>query len=85
MMPAAPAAPPADPDYGRPDLSSEQAAAADALRGAVTAGGFSVTLIDGVTGSGKTEVYFEAVAAAIAAGRQVLILHPRDRAHRRFP
>ena len=76
MMPAAPAAPPADPDYGRPDLSDEQAAAADVLRKAVAAGGYSVTLIDGVTGSGKTEVYFEAVAAALRSGRQVLILLP---------
>jgi len=33
-----------------------------------------VTLLDGVTGSGKTEVYFEAVAAAIRAGQQVLVL-----------
>ena len=40
------------------------------------AGGYSVTLLDGVTGSGKTEVYFEAVAAALKAGRQVLILLP---------
>ena len=39
-------------------------------------GGFSVTLIDGVTGSGKTEVYFEAVAETIRRGRQVLILMP---------
>ena len=39
-------------------------------------GGYSVTLIDGVTGSGKTEVYFEAVAEAIRRGRQILILMP---------
>ena len=38
--------------------------------------GFSVTLVDGVTGSGKTEVYFEAVAEAVGAGRQSLILMP---------
>ncbi|MEP0325148.1 replication restart helicase PriA, partial [Bauldia litoralis] len=50
--------------------------AADALRKAVAEGGFSVTLLDGITGSGKTEVYFEAVAAALDAGRQVLILIP---------
>ena len=49
----------------------------------VAAGGFSVTLLDGVTGSGKTEVYFEAVAEALDAGRQVLDAHPRDRADRR--
>lgn len=39
-------------------------------------GGFSVTLLDGVTGSGKTEVYFEAVAKALENGRQVLIMVP---------
>ena len=39
-------------------------------------GGFSVTLVDGVTGSGKTEVYFEAVAEAIRRKKQVLILMP---------
>jgi primosomal protein N' (replication factor Y) len=38
--------------------------------------GFSVTLLDGVTGSGKTEVYLEAVAEALEAGRQVLVLLP---------
>ena len=76
MMPARPLALPPDPDYGAPALTAEQTAAAEHLRQAVVAGGYSVTLLDGVTGSGKTEVYFEAVAAAIAAGRQVLILLP---------
>ncbi len=37
---------------------------------------FSVALLDGVTGSGKTEAYFEAVAEALAEGRQALILMP---------
>ncbi len=76
LMPARPVALPPDPDYGAPELSAEQRAAADHLRQAVAAGGYSVTLIDGVTGSGKTEVYFEAVAAAIKAGRQALVLLP---------
>ena len=58
-----------------PALSAEQAAAAAALRDAGMAG-YSVTLLDGVTGAGKTEVYFEAVAAALDAGRQVLVLLP---------
>ncbi len=49
---------------------------ATALRAAVAAESFSVTLLDGVTGSGKTEVYLEAVAACLAAGRQSLILLP---------
>ncbi len=42
----------------------------------VEAGGFGATLLDGVTGSGKTETYFAAIAAALAAGRQVLVLLP---------
>lgn len=57
-------------------LSPDQDAAAQTLRAAVRAGIYSCTLIDGVTGAGKTEVYFEAVAAALAQGRQVLILLP---------
>jgi primosomal protein N' (replication factor Y) len=76
MMPAVPAAFPADPDYNRPTMSQEQEAAAASLRQAVATGGYSVTLLDGVTGSGKTEVYFEAIAAALKANRQVLILIP---------
>ncbi|MDH3228421.1 MAG: primosomal protein N' [Alphaproteobacteria bacterium] len=65
------------PDPGRkgPALSREQADAAAALRESAAAG-FSVTLLDGVTGAGKTEVYFEAVAAALETGRQVLVLVP---------
>src|SRR5215472_16214306 len=43
---------------------------------AVRQGGFSVTLLDGVTGSGKTEVYFAAIAAALERGKQVLVLLP---------
>ena len=39
-------------------------------------GGFSVTLIDGVTGSGKTQVYFEAIAEILRGGRQALVLVP---------
>ncbi|KAF0223216.1 MAG: primosomal protein N' (replication factor Y) [Rhodospirillaceae bacterium] len=74
MAPPPPFARP-DPDHPGPDLSPGQQAAADHLRQAVAAG-FSVSVIDGVTGSGKTEVYFEAIAAALAAGRQSLVLLP---------
>jgi primosomal protein N' (replication factor Y) len=56
-------------------LSVEQAQAADQLRSAVGAG-FQPYLLDGVTGSGKTEVYFEAVAQALRQGKQALILLP---------
>ncbi len=66
----------ANPSYATPTLSPAQSHAAAALRAAVDAETFSVTLLDGVTGSGKTEVYLEAVAAAVAAGRQALILLP---------
>ncbi len=69
-------APPA-PDWrvAGPALSAPQREAADALAGSVGQG-FSVTVLDGVTGSGKTEVYFEAIAAALAQGRQALVLVP---------
>jgi len=65
-----------DPDFVRTDFTADQAAAAAELKATIGMGGYSVTLLDGVTGSGKTEVYFEAVADAIRAGRQSLILMP---------
>ena len=66
------------PAHGRAGLrlSPDQGQAAAVLGDKVRAQGFSVSLLDGVTGSGKTEVYLEAVAAALAAGRQVLVLLP---------
>lgn len=66
------------PDLSRPGVehSPDQEAAARQLGKRVTDGGFSVTLLDGVTGSGKTEVYLEAIAAAVAKGRQALVLVP---------
>ncbi|MGE0155012.1 MAG: primosomal protein N' [Reyranellaceae bacterium] len=67
---------PPDPDHPRATLSPAQESAATALRQAVQAARFSVTLLDGVPGAGKTEVYFEAVAAALKQGRQVLVLLP---------
>jgi primosomal protein N' (replication factor Y) (superfamily II helicase) len=74
-LPPEPVARPPDPGHAVPDFSQAQAAAGAALRAAVDHG-FSVTLLDGVTGSGKTEVYFEAVAEALSRGRQSLILMP---------
>jgi primosomal protein N' (replication factor Y) (superfamily II helicase) len=76
VLPPDPVAPRPDPDHAVPQLSNIQQAAAASLRDTVEARHFAVTLLDGVTGSGKTEVYFEAVAAAIRAGRQTLILMP---------
>ncbi len=76
VLPDAPLTQSPDPDFRQPELSLGQLAAADALRTTVDQGGYTVTLLDGVTGSGKTEVYFEAVAENIRRGRQSLILMP---------
>ncbi len=65
-----------DPGFAQPQLSSDQAAAAQRFVAAVRDGAFAPFLLDGVTGSGKTECYFEAVAEALRLGRQVLVLLP---------
>ncbi|HEY0114322.1 MAG TPA: primosomal protein N' [Allosphingosinicella sp.] len=67
-----------EPDAGHdvPALEPAQAEAAAALAAAVGSGGFDPFLLDGVTGSGKTEVYFEAIAEALRRGRQTLVLLP---------
>jgi primosomal protein N' (replication factor Y) (superfamily II helicase) len=75
-LPPEPVALPCDPEYARPDLEASQENAASELETRVKIGGFAVTLLEGVTGSGKTEVYFESAAAALELGRQVLILLP---------
>lgn len=56
-----------------PVLNDEQVAALDRLRATA---GFSAMLLDGVTGSGKTEVYLQAIADCLARGRQALVLVP---------
>ncbi|KLE33206.1 primosomal protein N' [Aurantiacibacter gangjinensis] len=63
-------------DFHLPNLSADQREVADQLVAAVNAAEFAPILLDGVTGSGKTETYFEAVGAAIAEDRQVLVLLP---------
>jgi primosomal protein N' (replication factor Y) len=76
VLPPEPVAQPPDPDFLQADLTADQRAAAAALQATIAKGGYSVTLLDGVTGSGKTEVYFEGVADTIRGGRQSLILMP---------
>jgi primosomal protein N' (replication factor Y) len=68
--------PAANPDHAPPDLSPEQSTVAARLVAAVKARAFAPFLLDGVTGSGKTETYFEPVAEALRRGRQVLVLLP---------
>ncbi|MBV6631633.1 MAG: primosomal protein N' [Alphaproteobacteria bacterium] len=87
------------PREGRPDLSlpgpvlsADQDASAKRLVAEVEDGGGHIAVLDGVTGAGKTEVYLEAVVAALAKGQQVLVLLPEislsaqwlDRFARRF-
>ncbi len=65
-----------DPDRPPLELTDAQRETADALAAHVRAGDARPVLLDGVTGSGKTEVYFEAVAETLRLGRQALVLVP---------
>jgi primosomal protein N' (replication factor Y) len=65
-----------DADHAGKELTGDQAAAADALRAAIQTETYGTTLLRGVTGSGKTEVYLEAVAECLRRGRQALVLLP---------
>jgi primosomal protein N' (replication factor Y) len=69
---------PPDPERPGPDLTTDQTAAAAALREDVRADAFRPVLLDGITGSGKTEVYFEAIAEVLRRDpdAQVLVLLP---------
>jgi primosomal protein N' (replication factor Y) (superfamily II helicase) len=92
FLPPPPVVAPPDPNYVAPRIAGPQQEAAEEILGSIRAGGFSASLIDGVTGSGKTEVYFEAIAETLRRGKQVLILLPEialtasflDRFHDRF-
>lgn len=75
-LPPEPVALEPDVNFAQTGFETDQKDAAAALCAAVEVRDFSVTLLEGVTGSGKTEVYFEAIAASIKAGRQALILMP---------
>lgn len=63
-------------DCGNIKLNTEQQSAADAIGAAIDAGGFSVHLLDGITGSGKTQVYFDAAWRAYSRGASVLLMMP---------
>lgn len=76
FLPAPPVVAEPDPEYSPARLEGPQRQAASEILEDVRKGRFAVSLIDGVTGSGKTEVYFEAVAETLRQGKQVLILLP---------
>jgi primosomal protein N' (replication factor Y) len=65
-----------DPEHRETEFTDSQAEAVHALVSAVDGRNFTVSLLDGVTGSGKTEVYYEAVAETLRLGRQALIMLP---------
>jgi primosomal protein N' (replication factor Y) (superfamily II helicase) len=65
-----------DHSFDAVKLTPDQLRAAEHLRDTIRKREFSVALLDGVTGSGKTEAYFEAIAEALTEGRQALILLP---------
>ncbi len=68
--------PRASADFAVPELEGDQQEAAERLVTSVRHGGFAPFLLDGVTGSGKTETYFEAIAESLRGGRQTLVLLP---------
>ncbi len=59
-----------------PELNPHQSEAATAIHGSLEAGGFKAFLLQGVTGSGKTEVYLRSIEAALAMGKNALLLVP---------
>ena len=75
-LPETPAAAPGSAPGAAPSLTGAQRRAADRLVARIRARHYSASLLDGVTGSGKTEVYFEAIAETLRQGRQCLVLLP---------
>lgn len=76
QLPARPIHSPPDIDYKPVELTDDQKQALQHLEENMNQDEFSVTLLEGVTGSGKTEVYFEALTKCFREGRQALILLP---------
>jgi primosomal protein N' (replication factor Y) (superfamily II helicase) len=74
VLPPDPVARAPDPDFSLPEFTPAQREAADALCAKMA--GYGVTLLDGVTGAGKTQVYFEAVAEIVRRRKQALVLVP---------
>jgi len=74
--PPEPIAPSLDPMFAAPALEPAQQDAADALKASLSSRAFRPFLLEGVTGSGKTEVYFEAVAKTLECGGQALVMMP---------
>jgi primosomal protein N' (replication factor Y) (superfamily II helicase) len=75
-LPKPPPEPAPDPEFAVPEFSPTQQGPAETMRTFAAQDGFGVALLDGVTGSGKTEVYFEAVAEVLRKGKQALLLMP---------
>ncbi len=76
LLPVRPLFAAPDTLYAETQLTSLQAEQAEVLREKVRNSAAGVTLLEGVTGSGKTEVYFEAIAQCLELGKQALVLLP---------
>ena len=63
-------------DMGTVQLNTEQSAAAAEIAAAIDNGGYSAFVLDGITGSGKTQVYFDAAWRAYSHGKSVLLMMP---------
>ncbi|MEM7290838.1 MAG: primosomal protein N', partial [Pseudomonadota bacterium] len=76
LLPHRPLQPLPDTSFATTELTDDQSRGAEVLKAAVRDGGAGVTLLEGVTGSGKTEVYFEAIAECLEQEKQALVLLP---------